>query len=71
MKLRDVSASVWECDGGLKVSVSFKIPGRIERVEFPPGNIRPSENERKRIQKEIQKFIERMEWKATEELVEP
>jgi hypothetical protein len=61
MKPRDVSVSVHEANGELKVNVTFSIPGSIRRTEFPEGNIIPDEIDRRRIQKMIAKQLSKFE----------
>jgi hypothetical protein len=64
MKPKDVSVSVYESNGALKVNVSFEIPGTIEREyvhNIVPMFYRIDEKDRKRIQKQIAKELSKIE----------
>lgn len=65
VKPRDVSVSVHESNGALKVNVSFTIPGAISREWAqgvdPPRFLRVDEKDRKIIQKQIAKELSQIE----------
>lgn len=61
MNPRNVSASVVESDGGLKVwGVSFSLPGNLHR----DANGKIDEKSRKAFQKKVEKFLSQVDFSA-------